>query len=321
MFDPEIESFKTNINFCGYATSQGYQLDRKESWAGSAVMRNGKGDKIAISRDLDGHHVYYSFRDESDHGTIIDFVQRRLGYSLGKTREELRPWLGMPATALPSLPPLQKIPKDLIQVQCSCARMETARSHGYLENTRAIPRELLESRRFAGRIKIDARYGNAIFPHEDEHGLCGFEIKNKGYTSFAPGGTKGLFTSHLRIEDRALVIAESGVDALSYAALFPSAADTTRYASVGGRMTSKQHELVRSAAAVMLGPAVIVAAVDNDAAGSEMAEIIAECVRLAGRSDLRFERHSPKDAKDWNDVLKSRPPRPLPRSMEELRAG
>jgi hypothetical protein len=71
----------------------------------------------------------------------------------------------------------------------------------------------------------------------------------------------------------------------------------------------------------MPNAAVIIAAVDNDTAGSEMAEIIAESVRLAGRSDLRFERHSPKDAKDWNDVLKSRPPLPLPRLAEVLRAG
>jgi hypothetical protein len=87
-------------------------------------------------------------------------------------------------------------------------------------------------------------------------------------------------------------------------------------------MTPKQHELVRSAAAAMPEAAVVIAAVDNDSAGSEMAEIIAESVRLAGRPDLRFERHSPKDAKDWNNVLtKSRPPLPLPRLTEVLRAG
>ena len=40
MFDPELESFKTGIDLRAYAADQGYQLDRKESWRGSAVMRH-----------------------------------------------------------------------------------------------------------------------------------------------------------------------------------------------------------------------------------------------------------------------------------------
>ena len=52
-------------------------------WRGSAVMRHTNGDKIIIKRDTDAHYVYFSVRDYGDHGTIIDFVQRRLGASLG----------------------------------------------------------------------------------------------------------------------------------------------------------------------------------------------------------------------------------------------
>ena len=29
------------------------------------------GDKISIRMDADGHYVFYSFRDEGDHGTIL----------------------------------------------------------------------------------------------------------------------------------------------------------------------------------------------------------------------------------------------------------
>lgn len=194
--------------------------------------------------------------------------------------------------------------------------MQIARSHPYLEDERAIPREVLESRRFAGRIRIDAR-GNAVFVHEDEQGLCGFEVKNNNFTSFAAGGTKGLWTSHVRSEDRALVLAESGIDALSHAALFPD--EAARYASIAGKMTAKQKELIRSAAAVMPGPSIVIAAVDTDAAGAEIAEVIETAVRLTGRADLRFKRHSPEDGKqkDWNEVLKeSRPDVSLPARRE-----
>src|SRR5580698_64348 len=49
MSDPELESFKT-IDLRAYAAGQGYQLDRKASWRGSAVMRNQSDDKIIIKR-------------------------------------------------------------------------------------------------------------------------------------------------------------------------------------------------------------------------------------------------------------------------------
>ena len=46
MFDPELESFKNGIDLRAYAAEQGYQLDRKESWRGSSIMRHPNGDKI-----------------------------------------------------------------------------------------------------------------------------------------------------------------------------------------------------------------------------------------------------------------------------------
>jgi hypothetical protein len=318
MFDPELDSFKTNIDIRCYAVGYGYKEDRHDSSRASTCMRHqATKDKVFFKRDSDGHWVYFSVRDDRDNGTIIDWIKRRRGYSLGEIRKELRPWLGMPADALPSFPPLEKVTKDRIQVERAFARMRVARAHPYLENERMIPRELLASPRFDGRIRIDSRHGNAIFPHAE--GLSGYEIKNHQYTSFAPAGTKSLWMSHERGDDQRLVIAESAIDALSYATLFPNPAD--RFASVGGKMTPKQHELVRSAASTMPQAAIIVSAGDNDAGGSEMAGIIAEAVRLTGRSDLRFERHSPKDLKDWNLVLQKRPPQPLPRWTEELRAG
>src|SRR5580704_8070887 len=104
MFDPELESFKTRIDLRAYAAGQGYVLDRKESWRGSAVMRHANGDKIIISRKQDGHYTFYSVRSDGDSGTIIDFIQKRNGASLGAIRKELRGWLGMPVADLPDLP-------------------------------------------------------------------------------------------------------------------------------------------------------------------------------------------------------------------------
>ena len=73
MDDSELEKFKTAIDLRAYAAKQGYVLDRKDSWRGSAVMRHANNDKIVIKRDADGHWVYFSVRDDQDSGTVIDF--------------------------------------------------------------------------------------------------------------------------------------------------------------------------------------------------------------------------------------------------------
>jgi hypothetical protein len=309
MSDSELEAFKSYIDLRSFAASQGYQLDLKESWRGSAVMRNASGDKIIIKRDIDGHFVYFSLRDDRDNGTIIDFAKRRLGLSIGGVRKELRPWLSMPSPPLPPYPPLQKTAKDRIRVEREYDRTQIALRHPYLERERCIPGELLESKRFAGRIRIDNR-GNAIFPHFDNDGLSGFEIKNHGFTSFAPGGTKGMFISHSFPDDNRLVISESAIDALSHAALFPD--ERARYASISGKPNPQQRELIRAAAAVMPSASTIVAAMDADTEGRKLAEVVRDAVSLTGRHDLRFEVHQPQQGKDWNDVLKGRPNPPLP---------
>src|SRR5579863_8157220 len=104
MLDPELESFKISIDIRAYAASRGYMLDHKASWRGSAVVRHANGDKVIIKRDIDDHYVYFSVRDEGDHGSIIDFVQRRLRLNLGAVRKELRPWIGKCAEVLPYSP-------------------------------------------------------------------------------------------------------------------------------------------------------------------------------------------------------------------------
>src|ERR1700681_1783353 len=118
MFDAELESFKRDIDLRDYAAGQGYVLDPKESWRGSAVMRNPSGDKVIIKRGKAGHYVYFSVRDDRDNGTIIDFVQFRQNISLGPVRKELRPWIGLPPVAVPVFPALHRSTgKDRMKIE------------------------------------------------------------------------------------------------------------------------------------------------------------------------------------------------------------
>src|SRR5438128_7860330 len=201
-------------------------MDRRESWRGSTVLRRG-AYKIVVKRKRNGHYVFFSVRDASDNGAILDFLQRRRNLSLGAVRQILRPWIGRPAATVPLLPHLEPTRPDRMRVEGAYRRMANALRHPYLEHERALPATLLGAPRFAGRVRIDSR-GNAVFPHCDAAGRCGYEIKNERFTGFAAGGEKGLWFAHIGPNDRRLVLAESAIDARSHAALCPDAEDQTR---------------------------------------------------------------------------------------------
>lgn len=300
MFDPELESFKSAIDLRVYAAGEGYVLDQKESWRGSAVMRHPNGDKIIISRKPDGHYTFFSVRADRDSGTIIDFIQNRKGTNLGAIRKELRAWAGVSATALPALPELCTTTKDRDAVQARYASMKLVFSHPYLERERSIPAVALQYWRFHGRIKIDG-HGNAVFPHFDGDGLCGYELRNADFKGFARGGTKGLWLSKSAEADRRLVICESAIDAISFAVLY--ADGHARYASIGGKLNPRQPELIRRQISLLPQGSEVVAAMDADEAGRQLADVIQTCVEAIARPDLGFRRQEPAGCKDWNNQL------------------
>lgn len=302
--DKELDECK-RLDLRQYAAAQGYELDKRESSRGNAVMRLGGsgGDKIVIKRNTNGHYVYFSVRNDADNGTIIDFVQHRKNLSLGRVRQELRPWIGgTVSVTLPVFAMLPEVSKDLLAVAREYERMKIAPAHLYLTNERGLPPALLASARFAGRIRSDER-DNAIFPHFNENGLCGFEKKNVGFTGFASGGEKGLWLSHSEEQDMRLVVCESAIDALSHAALFP---DTlARYASMGGKPNPKQPELLKEEIALLPVGAEIIAAMDADDEGRKLTEVVRQAVSAAHREDLRFSTQEPQGVKDWNDQLRT----------------
>jgi hypothetical protein len=305
----ELERFKTTINLTEYAATQGYLLDRRESSRNSVVMRHPAGDKIVVARGEDQHWIYFSVRDDSDNGSIVDFVQRRRRCTLGAVRQALRPWIGgsitRPALKL-YVPEVVPVSRDRAGVIRALAGMRPLATHRYLEEDRGIHRALFAHPRFAGRLLVDSS-ANAVFPHSDRDGPCGYELKNCHFTGFAPGGEKGLWISGVKRTDTALVLTESGIDALSYAVLHPD--EQARYASFGGAMNPRQPALIRAAIARLAPGAAVRIATDNDADGAGFAATIAGLVDETGRGDLAVERVVPVDGKDWNDVLRSGQPR------------
>ena len=290
-----------------FAVSLGYEIDRRESWRGSTVLRRG-ADKIVVKRNGNGHYVFFSVRDDSDNGTVIDFLQRRQNLSLGAVRQILRPWVGRPATS-PQFPKLEPARPDRMHVESEYRRMAKAQRSS-VSGARALSA--------GGGALIAAVCG----PHADrplrQHCVSSFRCRGvvrlrdqePRIYRLCRGGEKGLWFSHTKSRDRHVVLAESAIDALSYATLFPDAEDQTRYASLGGKPSSRQTALVQAAIAKLPVGAEIVAAFDADDAGRKLVEMIREAVAGSptepGRTDLVFKLTFPaKEGEDWNQVLQN----------------
>lgn len=188
-------------------------------------------------------------RDDRDNGSIIDFVQNREKCSLGTVRSILRRWTGSGAPCpAPDLfaANVQRSSKDRQAVLAALARMSNATEHPYLKNQRAVGKEITGDQRFLGRVKIDG-HGNVVFPHYDEEGICGYEIKNKGFTG-----------------DACLVITESVIDALSFHALHKGS--QARYVSIARGWSPQTRNLLLKTVQKFPG-AEILLAFDNDAQG------------------------------------------------------
>lgn len=300
----ELERFKREINLIAFAASRGYVRDARESSRNCEVMRSENGDKIVIVKHLDNkgaeHWVYYCVRDERDNGTVIDFLQWRGGGSLGHIRKTLREWLGSPRNAPDRVQVRTLLPvsDDRAGVMLAWERARPSYNIPYL-TARGLGPDVLMRPEFAGCVRTDAR-GNALFPHYDWEGLCGFEIKNRGFTGFAAGGSKGLWFSKADNAARRMVLGESAIDVISYCVIHPI--EGTRFLSVGGTMNPGQPELIRSAMEKMPPGSVVTLAFDYDEAGEELAEEVA----ALAPSSVSIERVLPPVGmgKDWNDVLK-----------------
>jgi len=89
-----LEYAKKYINLVEFAVNKfGYKIKKNKSSRYYKTLKN-EGDIIVVSKNLDnGHWIYFNTRDDEDNGTIIDFIQNRTGYNLGKVRKILSEYL------------------------------------------------------------------------------------------------------------------------------------------------------------------------------------------------------------------------------------
>jgi hypothetical protein len=79
--------------------------------------------------------------------------------------------------------------------------------------------------------------------------LCGYEIKNRDFTGFARGGSKGLWLCTGKKPATGLVLAEIAIGALSHAALFlpriPATAPSVAAHQARGRPSVGRSQLLK----------------------------------------------------------------------------
>jgi hypothetical protein len=310
-FDDELERFKREVNLTEYAASAGYQLvervrpsggPSRGGTASSIAMRHpGTDDKIIIRRDRDDHWTYFSVRDERDNGTIVDFIQKRRSLTIGGVRKELREWLRVDRPRLPTTayrPVVQAQCRDLKRAASEYANAQLDLLPHYLMSRGLRPWTLVDAR-FKGCFRVDRR-GTLLFPHrhpEDPGSVGGFEKKADGFTGFSTGGTKTLWLSATRPDDRRLVIVEGTIDALSFHQLNPDV--RTRYASTGGAVGVEQLRFIERAFAALPEGCTLVDATDSDTGGERLRKQLDQV-----RGGRVMQRFAPPVGKDWNDTLK-----------------
>jgi hypothetical protein len=296
----ELEEFK-QIDLVTYARSYGYKPVRGETSRNSAALKNeSTGHKIVVTRESDGHFVYFSANGGSDSGTIIDFVQKQHGYNMGEVRKHLRGFSPDIATTERSqkailLQPTTKSRGDVVKRLTMMPGVSYENGHAYLQR-RGLGVDVLTHERFINRIRTGER-GEAVFPHYDKEGICGFEQKNQGFTGFSPGGTKGIWISNSSKADTTLFIGESSIDCMSHFAIHKDT--STRYISTGGSWNDKTPELIKEAVAKHPGNTVILG-FDNDDGGKAFEKATRELLKECGKEIVT---QWPSKGKDWNDQL------------------
>lgn len=297
--DSELEKFKSEISLVDYAQAEfGYELVKRESSKSSRVLKCG-GDKIIVTRQKDGHDVYFSTGDAADSGSIVDFLQKRKPVNLGQVRKELRGWIPgskRPSIKVPKREPdrIEPTTKDRTAVLAGWARLKPY-AGSYLTRERCIDSSIIE----AFDVRQDV-HGNACFAHRDAvTGVLGWELKNKGFAGFSAGGQRNVHWTKLDAEPlRKIVITEAAIDAMSYAQLKHEPG--TAYVSTSGTQFSPEQR-AQIAALVTKHGVSIVLAMDNDPAGEAMAQQLREMVP----KHVSTVRDVPTKGKDWNDELRA----------------
>lgn len=282
----ELENFKKDIDIVDYAKKLGYEVDIEKDSKNYRALKKEK-DVVIVSRLSTGQSWYFNQHDPEDKGSVIDFVKTRQNANLGQTRQLLRNFSNSPeftptANYIPPSKPLQQSESQRNEIMAEYLKLDKKLYDPSYLHSRGISNETLSNQAFQGRIfnttvidkEHNKTYVNTAFPIYDKDGMISLEQKNKDFKAVlenTPAGN-GVWISGNTEGDKSkkldkLVISESGIDSLSYHQLHHKKGENAMYVATGGNTTEAKTELIQQIIDKRK-PTEVVAAVDNDPAGS-----------------------------------------------------
>ena len=297
---PTYAELKSRLDLAKVAAAHGYVIDIDGGTRGkSRQLRrdDGSGEIIITGQQ------YFS-RSTGQGGSVVDFGQKELGWGQRETREKLTALAG---ASLPE-PPTKRFAKKKVAASAPSRRKvpimrgENENAEIYLAR-RGISTETREI--FAGSFVTGGR--GVEFPHTEADGK-GAEIRGPNDKGFSPEGKKGLWLFSPGSGDT-LVVAESGINAMSHAQIHGHP-DGTAYCSHAGGLSSRVLSAIIHLAQ-RIGARLLLSAHDADTAGDRFAAQLKAAARSAG---FLFSRSRPrKEGHDWNEELKPIYEKPKPK--------
>ncbi|MDH6358970.1 DUF3991 and TOPRIM domain-containing protein [Parabacteroides sp. PF5-9] len=279
-----FDEFKQKVSVHQVAQSIGYEVDKK-STSLRLMLSDPSGDKILLSRTGANIQLYRNLKNDTDRGTVIDFVSNRLdrfnvphNTKMEGVIKVLSSFVGKDFT-IDS--PTFKSQTKPFNIDSYAVKDSNVAALHYLTQARNITSETVN--RFLPFIKLvgvgDQKFKNVGFPFivpgNDE--IRGFELRNygkeNGFKSFSTGGDKvnAVWLANLagsKVETRDVYFFESSIDALSFYDLYNTRQNfnNAAFVSTGGSISINQMLNVFKE----YPDAKIHACFDNDRAGQLM---------------------------------------------------
>lgn len=216
-----LDDYKIQVNLAEYAMSKGFRIVKNKSGRNIIRLQHPDGTELKVWRNKNNFWRYLNINNDSDTGTIIDFLQNRMGLNFGLIRRELEVYLKR-ASFQEHAYMNTEAKRSFSQTEVSALQLTDVAfllERGFREKT-------IHSRLFKGTIfnqekKIgNYQFSNIVFPLYSKDGYCGLDIRNKNYKGSAPGSDKqnGIWISKF---DRSnplenVYIFESPLDALAH---------------------------------------------------------------------------------------------------------
>ncbi|MCI6641469.1 MULTISPECIES: toprim domain-containing protein [Campylobacter] len=279
--------------------NNGYYEKRNKSSRNYKTLTNEKDDTIVISRQPNGHYLYFNPNDDGDKGNIYNFAKNR-GIKANDLINENKININELKSNIKPIETTSQSSKKVIQ---DFKNLEKTQVNSFLITKRKIDPQILNQ---FSNLKQDSKYGNAITPSYvckrysqmqilTQIGSISYLSKplthdtngnpyDKPVKQLCNGG-KGL--EILKLDDakkykdfKNIVICESMIDTLSYCEIKGLNLKETMLCSTNGQISSSQKEVFKflndnfTNANIILG-------FDNDKKGKKFDSVVKEIIPRA----------------------------------------